>query len=94
MMRHSEFLRKQIIGILNFANQNSDFGFPDIGILNFNPIRISGIKNEIRILLSMGVPEIVTENQNSQPRTREENKSKSKMVQAILPLNPPNNVKE
>jgi hypothetical protein len=65
-MRRSEFLRKQITEIPNFANGNSDF-------LTFqtsefqNPTGISGIKSGIGIPLPMGVPEIGTKNWNSQP---------------------------
>jgi hypothetical protein len=57
MMRCSEFLCKQITGILNFANRNSDF-------LTFQRLEfqkkktgISGIRNRIGILLPMGTQE-------------------------------------
>jgi hypothetical protein len=41
--------------------------FPDIGISKKNPTGISRIKNGIRILLPIGVPEIGPKNWNSQP---------------------------
>jgi hypothetical protein len=56
---HTEFLRKQITGIPNFTNQNSNF--LTLQILEFqkkNPTGIFGIENGIRIPLTMGVPEI------------------------------------
>ncbi len=40
---------------------------PDIGISKKNPTRIFGIENGIGIPLTIGVPEIGTKNQNSQP---------------------------
>ncbi len=69
MMRLSEFLHKQITRIPNFANRNFNFRtFHTSEFLKQNPTRISGIKNEIGILLPMGVPDIGTKNWNSQPR--------------------------
>jgi hypothetical protein len=69
-MRCSEFLRKQITGILNFANCNSSFlTFQTSELQKINPTGISGIENEIGIPLLMGVPEIRTKNWNSQPST-------------------------
>jgi hypothetical protein len=69
-MRHSEFLHKQITGIPNFANRNSNFlTFQTSKFQKKNLTGISGIKNGIGIPLLMGVPEIGTKNWNSQPRT-------------------------
>ncbi len=57
----------------NYRNSEyckSEFWFsdsPDIGISKKNPIGIFGIKNRIGIPLTMGVPEIRTNNRNSQP---------------------------
>ncbi len=68
---HTEFLRKQITGIPNFANRNSNF--LTLQTLEFQkniPNGIFGIKNGIRILLIMGVPEIGTKSQNSQPSSQ------------------------
>jgi hypothetical protein len=63
MMRRSEFLRKQITGIPNIANQNSNFlTLQTSEFQKKNPTRIFGIKNGIGIPLTMGVPEIVTKN--------------------------------
>jgi hypothetical protein len=63
MMRCSQFLRKQITRIPNFANRNSNFSdFPDIGISKQNPTGISGIRNGIGIPLPMGVPGNGTKN--------------------------------
>ncbi len=48
----------------------SEFQFLDFSTAEFEkkiPTRIFGIKNGIRIPLWMGVPEIGTKNQNSQP---------------------------
>ncbi len=63
----TEFLHKQITRILNFTNRNSNF--LTLQTLEFlkNPTGIFGIKNEIRIPFTMGVPEIGTKNWNSQP---------------------------
>jgi hypothetical protein len=65
-MRRSEFLRQQITGFPNFANQN--FNHQTFQKLEFqkNLTRISGIGSGIRILPPMGVPEIGTKNWNSQ----------------------------
>jgi hypothetical protein len=69
MMRHSEFLRKQIARIPNIANPNSDFLILQTSEFPKKiPNEIFGIKNGIGILLTIGVPEIGTKNQNSQPR--------------------------
>ncbi len=52
-----------------FQNRNSDFlTLQTSEFKKYFPTRIFGIKNGIRIPLAMGVPEIVTKNQNSQPR--------------------------
>jgi hypothetical protein len=54
-----------------FQILESEFQFSDssdIGIQKKHPTGILGIKNKIRILLTMEVPEIGTKNQNSQPR--------------------------
>jgi hypothetical protein len=72
-IRCSAFLRKQITGIPNFANRNSNFlTFQTSEFKRNHPTGISGIKNRIGIPLPMGVPEIGTKNWNSQP-WREEN---------------------
>jgi hypothetical protein len=58
-IRRTEFLHKEITGIPNIANWNSNFltlqtsKFP-----KRNPTGIFGIKNGIGIPLTMGVPEI------------------------------------
>ncbi len=68
MKRLSEFLCKQITGILNFANRNSNFmTFQTPEFQKKNLTRISGIKNRIGIPLPMGVPAIGTKIWNSQP---------------------------
>ncbi len=67
-IRRSEFLRKQITWILNIANLDSDFLTLQTSELKKNLTGIFGIKNGTGILLTMGVPEIGTKNQNSQPR--------------------------
>jgi hypothetical protein len=67
-IRRTEFLRKEITGILNIANWNSDFlTLQTSEFQKKNPTVIFGIKNGIRIPLTMGVPEIGTKNRNSQP---------------------------
>jgi hypothetical protein len=64
----TEFLRKEITGIPNIANRNSDFlTLQTLEFQNKFPTGIFGNKNRIRIPLTMGVPEIGTKNQNSQP---------------------------
>jgi hypothetical protein len=68
-MRSSEFLRKQTTRIPNIANLNSNF--LTLQTLEFQKnisTGIFGIKNRLGIPLTMGVPEIGTKNQNSQPR--------------------------
>ncbi len=53
-----------------FQILESEFWFSDssdIGIQKKNPTGIFGIENRIGILLTMGVPEIGTKHQNSQP---------------------------
>jgi hypothetical protein len=61
MMRHSEFLRKQITGIPNIANQNSYFlTLQSSEFQKIIPTKIFGVENGIGILLTMGVPEIGT----------------------------------
>jgi hypothetical protein len=68
MIRHTEFLRTQITGILNIPNQNSNFlTLQTSEFQKKNPTGIFGIENGIGILLPMGVPEIGTKNLNSQP---------------------------
>jgi hypothetical protein len=66
---HTEFLRKQITGIPNFTNRNSNF--LTLQTLEFQKkTGIFGTKNGIRIPLTTGVPEIGTKNWNSQPSTK------------------------
>ncbi len=67
-MRHTEFLRKQITRIPKIANQSSDFLTLQTLRFQKNPTGIFKIKRKIGIPLSMGVPEIGTKNQSSQPR--------------------------
>jgi hypothetical protein len=68
-IRHTEFLRKEITGIPNTANRNSDFlTLQTSEFQKHFPNGIFGIKNGIRIPLMMGVPEIRTKNWNSQTR--------------------------
>jgi hypothetical protein len=64
-MRCTEFLRN-FFGIPNFGIgiRFVDFSTAE---LKKNPTGISRIKNGVRILLPMGVPEIGTKNWNSQP---------------------------
>jgi hypothetical protein len=67
-IRRSEFLCKQITGIPNIAYWNSNF--LTLQTLEFQKIILTfifGIKNGIGIPLTMGVPEIGTENWNFQP---------------------------
>jgi hypothetical protein len=72
MIRRTEFLCKEITGIPNIANQNSNFlTLQTSEFQKKHPTRIFEIKHGIGILLTMGVPEIGTENQNSQPRDTE-----------------------
>jgi hypothetical protein len=69
MIRCTEFLNKEITGIPNIANWNSDF--LTVHTSEFqkkNPTGIFGIESRIVIPLTMGVPEIGTKNWNSQPR--------------------------
>jgi hypothetical protein len=67
-IRRTEFLPKQITGIPNNANRNSDFlTLQTSEFEKKNPTGIFGIKNGIGILLPMGVQEIGTKNWNSQP---------------------------
>jgi hypothetical protein len=62
-IRHSEFLRRQITGIPNFANRNSIFlTFQKLEFQKKNLTRISGIRNRIGNLLLMGIPGIRTKN--------------------------------
>ncbi len=69
MMRHSEFLHKQITGIPILANRNSNFlTFQTSEFQKKNPTKIFGIRNKIGIQLPMGIPGIGTKNWNSQPR--------------------------
>jgi hypothetical protein len=75
-IRRTEFLRRQITGIPNIANWNSDFlTLQTSEFQKKNPIGIFGIKNRIGILLTMGVPEIRTKNWNSKPRVRDVSQS-------------------
>jgi hypothetical protein len=56
-----------------FQILESEFRFLKFSTAEFEknfPTRIFGIKNGIGILLPMGVPEIGTENWNSQPRLK------------------------
>jgi hypothetical protein len=67
-IRHTEFLRKQNTGILNIANQNSNFRTLQTSKFQKQiPTGIFGIKHGIGITLPMGVAEIGTKNWNSQP---------------------------
>jgi hypothetical protein len=67
-IRRTEFLRKEITGIPNIANQNSNFlTLQTLEFQNKNLTGIFGIKNGIGFPLTMGVPEIRTKNWNSQP---------------------------
>ncbi len=67
-IRRTEFLRKEITGIPNVANQNSNFlTLQTAEFQKKNPTGIFGIKHGIGIPLTMGVPEIGTKNWNSQP---------------------------
>jgi hypothetical protein len=60
-IRRTEFLHKEITGILNIANRNSNFlTLQTSEFQKKNPIGIFGIKHRIRIPLTMGVPEIGT----------------------------------
>jgi hypothetical protein len=69
-IRHTEFLHKDITGILNIANQNSDFLTLQTSEFQKRILTgIFGIKNGIGIPLTMGVPENGTKNRNSQPRS-------------------------
>jgi hypothetical protein len=68
MIRRTEFLRKEITGIPNIANQNSNFLTLQTLEFKKKSTVIFGIKNGIGIPLTMGVPEIGTKNRNSQPR--------------------------
>jgi hypothetical protein len=68
MIRRTEFLRKDITGILNIANRNSNFLTLQTSEFQKNiPTGIFGIENGIRIPLTMGVSEIRTKIWNSQP---------------------------
>jgi hypothetical protein len=68
-IRSTEFLRKEITGIPNIANRNSNFlTLQTSEFQKKNPTRIFEIEKGIGILLTMGVPEIGTKNWNSQPR--------------------------
>jgi hypothetical protein len=68
-IRHTEFLRKEITGILSITNRNSNFlTLQTLGFQKKNPTGIFRIKNKIGIPLTMGVAEIGTKNWNSQPR--------------------------
>ena len=67
-IRCTEFLRKEITGIPNIANRNSDF--LTLLTLEFQKKKstgIFGIEHGIGTPLMMGVPEIGTKNWNSQP---------------------------
>jgi hypothetical protein len=70
-IRCTEFLRKEITQILNIANRNSNYlTLQTLEFQKKNPTGIFGIKHGIGSLLTMGVPEIGTENRNSQPRRK------------------------
>jgi hypothetical protein len=63
-IRCTEFLHKEITGIPNIANRNSNFlTLPTLEFQKKNLTGIFGIKNGIRILLTMGVPD-----QKSEPK--------------------------
>jgi hypothetical protein len=62
---------QEIPGIPKIANRNSDFLTLQKLELKKNPTGIFGTVNGIRIPPPMGVPEIGTENQNSQPSLRQ-----------------------
>jgi hypothetical protein len=67
-IRRTEFLRKEITGIPNIANRNSNFLTLQTSEFQIKfPTGIFRIENGIRIPLTMGVPEIGAENWNSQP---------------------------
>jgi hypothetical protein len=86
-MRHSEFLRKQIIGIPNFANCNSNFLTFQTLEFQKNPTGTSGIESGIGILLPMETPEIETKKWNPQPRiVRTKRKNKKKVLTPLLPI--------
>jgi hypothetical protein len=69
MIKYSELLRKQITRIPNNAKRNSNFlTLQTSEFQNKIPTGIFGIENGIGNPLTMGVPEIGTKNQNSQPR--------------------------
>ena len=68
-IRRTEFLRKQITGIPNIANWNSNFLTLQTSEFQKNNLTGSfGIENKNRIPLMMGVPEIGTKNWNSGKR--------------------------
>jgi hypothetical protein len=70
-IRCTEFLRKEITGIPNIVNQNSNFlTLQTSEFQKTFPTGIFGIKNGIGIPLTMGVPEIGTKNWNSQPSSQ------------------------
>ncbi len=72
MIKRTEFLRKEITGIPNIANRNSNFlTLQTLEFQKKSPTGIFRIEHRIRIPLTMGVPEIGTENWNSQPRVDE-----------------------
>jgi hypothetical protein len=66
-----EMRRIELLCIFSeFQILESEFQFLDFSIAEFDQnflTRIFGIKNKIKIPLSVGVPEIGTKNQNSQP---------------------------
>jgi hypothetical protein len=69
MIIRTEFLRKEITGIPNIANRNSNFLTLQTSEFQKKiPTGIFGIEHGIRIPLTKGVAEIGTENWNSQPR--------------------------
>ncbi len=66
MIRRTEFLRKEITGVPNIANQNSDFLTLQTSEFQKHFLTgMFGIKHGIGILATMGVPEIRTKNWNS-----------------------------
>ncbi len=68
-IRRTEFLRKEITGIPNIANRNSNFlTLQTLEFQKKKPTGIFGIEHGIGIPLMMGVPEIGPKNRNSQPR--------------------------
>jgi hypothetical protein len=72
-----------------FRILESEFRFDNFSTVELkkNPTRIFGNKNRIRIPLPMGVPEIGTENRNSQPSLKKDccNDDSNYMVLGYIP---------